>query len=332
MPGFICFFTSCGFESGRFCLLSFQVCISAQRCFFLLDPFSARRWRRRYDLFISIAVWIVVGLACSPFILMRTNNSNTITSTGVTSQTIFNESYILDAASTQRPSSDVTCSVPPLNTSTSSSKEAGSTNTGCFKDLPTRRLPLSLAVTMMVLAELFGFLIPLACISYSSIRISRSLSQKRTQDPQTSTTINSSARSRLQSVTSMDSHPEKQNNLEKRRGLQMVLGCFALFLLCFVPYHINFLLYLMVSQDIVSNCSARLAVRQFHPVSLCLASLSCCLNPLLYFFLTAEFRLHLTKRTSSFTSLPLSSPISSPTVHPDTRRLMSVESSYSDRE
>ncbi|KAM9357484.1 putative P2Y purinoceptor 10 [Symphorus nematophorus] len=301
----------------------FLVCISVQRCVFLLNPFSARRWRRRYDLLISVIVWVIVSLACSPFILMRSNSTNP----SIGSQTVYNMSHSLGATSTQHPI-DYT-RLPPLTTSPSPSSIKGS----CFKDLPTRRLPVSLAVTMMTLAELFGFVIPFACISYSSIRIARSLSQRHAK--QNSTTLNSSARNRLQSVTSncqTDKYHEKQTNGEKRRALRMVLSCSALFLFCFAPYHLNFLLYLMVSQGIVSHCATSLAVRQFHPVSLCLASLSCCLNPLLYYFLTAEFRLHLSRRTSSFTSSLLSSPISSPSQRLAPHRLMSMESSCSDRE
>lgn len=301
--------------------IMFLVCISVQRCVFLLKPFSARRWRRRYDLMISVVVWVVVSLACSPFIVMRSSSSSSVT---LSEQTITNMPYSLEATSTQQSPGVTTLFMQPSTASPSK---------GCFKDLPMRRLPLSLAVTMMALAELFGFLIPLACISYSSFRIARSLNQKPPQHQQNS--LSSSARSRLQSATSnaqTEKYHEKQTNGEKRRALRMVLSCSALFLFCFAPYHLNFLLYLMVSQDIVSHCATRLAVRQFHPVSLCLASLSCCLNPLLYYFLTAEFRMHLTRRTSSFSSV-LSSPISSPThllVQP--HRLMSMESSCSDRE
>lgn len=306
----------------------FLVCISVQRCVFLLDPFSARRWRRRYDLLISILVWVVVGLACSPFILMRSTTANPDIST----QTVYNMSYSVYATSTQKPLGYTSLYAPSTSTSPSISSSS-STKVSCFKDLPMRRLPVSLAITMMALAELFGFVIPLACISYSSIRIARSLNQRQTQDQQNSTALNSSVRNRLHSVTSnCQTDHEKQTNGDKRRALRMVLSCSALFLLCFAPYHLNFLLYLMVSQGIMSHCATRLAVRQFHPVSLCLASLSCCLNPLLYYFLTAEFRLHLTRRTSSFTSSLLSSPISSPRQRPAQHRLMSMESSCSDRE
>ncbi|KAF1384295.1 hypothetical protein PFLUV_G00116860 [Perca fluviatilis] len=307
----------------------FLVCISMQRCVFLLKPFSARRWRRRYDLLISVVVWVVVGLACSPFILMRSSSSSTsTTSPGVSTQTVYNMSYSLEATSTQHPLGYTTSlsSLSPSSSGPSSSKGT------CFKDLPMRRLSLSVAVTMMAFGELFGFLIPLACISCSSIRTARSLIQGQTRDQSNAADLNSSARSRLQSVTSnsqTDKYHENQTQAEKRRALRMVLSCFALFLICFAPYHLNFLLYLMVSQDIVSDCATRLAVRQFHPMSLCLASLSSCLNPLLYYFLTAEFRLHLTRRTSSFTASLLSSP---PSQRPAPGRLTSMESSCSGRD
>ncbi|KAM6999969.1 putative P2Y purinoceptor 10 [Tautogolabrus adspersus] len=308
----------------------FLVCISVQRCIFLLNPFAARRWRRRYDLLISIIVWLIVGLACSPFILMR---SSSTTSPGISTQTVYDKSSSL-GITTQHPVAYTKMYAQLLST-TPSTSSPGSTTEGCFKDLPMRRLSLSLSLTMMALAELFGFLIPLACISYSSLRIARSLNQRQSQDQLYSTTPSFSGRSRLNSVLSnnqADKCHEKLTRGEKRRALRMVLSCSALFLFCFAPYHINFLLYLMVSQGIVTHCATRLAVLQFHPLSLCLASLSCCLNPLLYYFLTAEFRLHLTRRTSSFTSSLLSSPVSSKPKRPAQHRMTSMESSCSDRE
>lgn len=270
-------------------------------------------------------------MACSPFILMRSSGGggDSAAMPTLSTQTVYNLSH----SSTQHLSV-YRLNAPTLSTSSSTSRPDSNHNSSCFKDLPTRRLPHTLAVTMMTSAELFGFLIPLVCIVYSSVRIARSLNTRQPLDRQTSATLNSSTRSRMQSLTSVscpaDKSHEKQTNREKKRALRMVLSCTVLFLFCFGPYHVNFLLYLMVSQDIISNCAARLAIRQFHPVSLCLASLSCCLNPLLYYFLTAEFRQHLTRRTSSFTSSLLSSPISSPIHRPAQHRLMSMESNCSD--
>uniref|UniRef100_A0A3B4ESJ3 Putative P2Y purinoceptor 10 n=1 Tax=Pundamilia nyererei TaxID=303518 RepID=A0A3B4ESJ3_9CICH len=213
--------------------IMFLVCISMQRCLFLQKPFTARRWRRRYDLLISFVVWVVVGLSCSPFILMRSSN----------------------------------------NSVTKQSLDSNATSAGCFKDLPMRHPPLSLTITMLVFLEACGFLIPLACMSY------------------------------ITSNCQAEKPNEKHTNGEKRRALRMVVGCFILFLFCFAPYHLNFALYLMVKQSIVSSCTVRRVVLQFHPVSLCMAGLSCCFNPILYYFLTAEFRMHLKRRTSSFSRL-----------------------------
>lgn len=306
----------------------FLVCISLQRCVFLLDPFAARRWRRRYDLLISIVVWVVVGLACSPFILMRSNSNSS------SSISASNMSDSMDP--TQAPVVFTKFFVQSLSTTPSkfqTSESLTSSKSTCFKDLPTRHVSLPKVIAMIAFAELFGFLIPLVCILYSSIRIAQSLNHKQTEDQQNS--LNASARSRLQSVNSTcqsNKYHEKQTNSEKRRALRMVLSCSCLFLLCFAPYHLNFLLYMMVEQDMMSHCATILAVRQFHPLSLCLASMSCCLNPLLYYFLTAEFRMHLSRRTSSFSSSLLSSPVHSPTQSSLPHRLMSMESSCSDRE
>lgn len=293
-----------------------------QRCAFLLHPFTARRWRRRYDLLISIMVWVVVSFGCSPFILMRSSD----TSPSSVMEAVYNVSSSLEETSTQR----LFGSVQPVSPNPSGSSP-GPAHFSCFKDLPMRRLPVSAAITMMVFAELLGFLIPLACISYSSILIARSLKQRQTCDRPSSLSATARPQPHSRSIQP-DSYQGNQTSMEKQRALKMVLSCSVLFLVCFAPYHINFLFYLMVSQGIVSHCTTELAVRKFHPLSLCLASLSCCLNPVLYYFLTTEFRHHLSRRSSSFSSSVFSSPLNSPTQRPMSCRLLSNESTCSDRQ
>uniref|UniRef100_A0A4W5KQR9 P2Y receptor family member 10 n=1 Tax=Hucho hucho TaxID=62062 RepID=A0A4W5KQR9_9TELE len=320
--------------------ITFLVCISVQRCVFLLQPFYARRWRRRYDLLISATVWLVVGIGCSPFIIMRISNS-TVPSQYTPSPSI---SLIPSSNPSHYTGSPIPYSIPSTLPYTSPSPRPID---GCFKDLPTRKLPLPLVAAMMVLAELFGFVLPLGAISYCSLRIAHSLRQRQDREhnhrcPSTSQAqpsaqtdrdhnhrCPSTSQAQPSAQTDRDhnhrcpstsqAQPSAQTDRDKRRALRMVMSCSALFLFCFAPYHVNFLLYVMVSQDIVSHCPTMLVVRHFHPVSLCVASLSCCLNPLLYYFLTAEFRQHLSQRTSS-----LSSSIRG--------RLMSLESTSSFRE
>ncbi|XP_076878822.1 putative P2Y purinoceptor 10 [Brachyhypopomus gauderio] len=220
----------------------FLVCISVQRCAFLMRPFCAKRWKRRYDVRISAALWLVVGLCCLPFILMRTSEEKT----------------------------HQNC-------------------TSCFKDLPMRKVNLPVAVTIMTFGELLGFVAPLTVIGFCSFFIVRSL------------------RRSLQAGHSAT---------DKKRALRMVLVCTGVFMVCFMPYHINFLLYLMVTQGIITQCPTQLVVKQFHPISLCMASLNCCLNPIIYYFLATEFQKQLSKQGSSVLR----------------GRLMSLESTSSYRE
>ncbi|XP_055783875.1 putative P2Y purinoceptor 10 [Salvelinus fontinalis] len=357
--------------------ISFLVCISVQRCVFLLRPFYARRWRRRYDLLISATVWLVVGIGSSPFIIMRiSNSSNPSQYTPSPSTSLIhssNPSQYTPSPSTSLIHSSNPSQYSPIPYSTPSTLPYTRPIDGCFKDLPTRKLPLPLVAAMMVLAELFGFVLPLSAISYCSLRIAHSLRQRQdsrcpsTSQAQPSALTDrehhhnhacpSTSQAQPSALTDREHHHNhacpstsqaqpsaqtdrehhhnhrcpstsqaqpsalmnRQIDKEKRRALRMVMSCSALFLFCFAPYHVNFLLYVMVSQDIVSHCPTMLVVRHFHPVSLCVASLSCCLNPLLYYFLTAEFRQHLSQRTSS-----LSSSIRG--------RLMSLESTSSFRE
>lgn len=207
--------------------IAFLVCISIQRCAFLMRPFCARRWLRRYDVRISLAVWLVVGLCCSPFILMRTTPTN----------------------------------------------KQNNTSHACFKDLPTRKLNMGVVVTIMSFGELLGFVIPLIITILCSYFIIRSLKQNL--------------------------RPGDSSVNEKRRALRMVLVCTGVFLFCFAPYHINFMLYMMVSQGIITQCSLQQVVNRFHPISLCMASINCCLNPIIYYFLTTEFRQQLSRQGSS---------------------------------
>ncbi|KAK7138510.1 hypothetical protein R3I94_013971 [Phoxinus phoxinus] len=217
----------------------FLVCISIQRCAFLMRPFRAKHWKSRYDVCISIAVWVVVGLCCSPFVLMR--------------------------------------------------KQSGNETNHCFKDLPMRKLDFRLAISMMAAAEVFGFIGPLIVIIFCTCLIVNSLRQRTHKEQSTGNT---------------------------RKALRMVRVCTGVFLFCFAPYHINFLFYLMVTQCIITNCEVSQAIRQFHPISLCMASLNCCLNPLIYYFLTTEFKQQLSNHGSSVLR----------------GRLMSMESTSSYRE
>ncbi|XP_006113726.1 putative P2Y purinoceptor 10 [Pelodiscus sinensis] len=194
--------------------ICFLTCISIQRYLFLLYPFKAKNWKSRYDIAISAAVWIFVGAACSPVLILRS-------------------------------------STPSNNTIT------------CFADLKIKQMTMATSITLVTVAELSGFVIPLVIIAYCTWKMRQSLQESEV--------------------------PLQQRN-EKEKALRMILMCAAVFFICFTPYHINFPLFMMVKQNVITNCSILRSTLHFHPVSLCLASLNCCLDPILYYFMTSEFQ------------------------------------------
>ncbi|XP_074864058.1 putative P2Y purinoceptor 10 [Carettochelys insculpta] len=202
--------------------ICFLTCISIQRYFFLFHPFKAKNWKRRYDVAISAAVWLFVGVACLPFPIMRslTNNSSS-----------------------------------------------------CFADLGVKKINSKTASVMMVTsAELFGFVGPLIIIVYCTWKTKVSLQKYRMPLANTS---------------------------EKQRALRMVAMCAAVFFLCFTPYHINFFFYMMVKENVITHCAIRWSTLYSQPFCLSLASLDCCLDPILYFFTTSEFQDQLSRHSSA---------------------------------
>ncbi|XP_053179298.1 probable G-protein coupled receptor 174 [Scomber japonicus] len=139
----------------------------------------------------------------------------------------------------------------------------------CFSELSMRTISVPAAWVLLILAELVGFIIPLvlvlacACLTAGSLRMSTA-----------------------------GAFPDRG---EKKRALRMVLSCAVVFLVCFAPYHITLPLDFMVKANTLSDCSLRKLILRFHPVTLCLASLNCSLDPLIYYFTTYEFWRRLSK-------------------------------------
>ncbi|KFQ52903.1 Putative P2Y purinoceptor 10, partial [Pelecanus crispus] len=143
-----------------------------------------------------------------------------------------------------------------------SADSSNSTNT-CFSDLGVKQLSPGASITLVTVAEVFGFVIPFCIIACCTWKMWQSLRECTTQ---------------------------LQNTSEKQKALRMVLMCAAVFFICFTPYHINFLFFMLVREHIIQNCAIHSSALFFHPISLCLASLNSCLDPVLYYFMTSEFQ------------------------------------------
>lgn len=138
----------------------------------------------------------------------------------------------------------------------------------CFSELPMMQLTKGQGVTLLTAAEITGFLLPLAVVVTCTWLTAASLREK-TAVP--------------------------QDTGEKHKALKMVLSCAGVFLVCFVPYHITFPLDFLVKSGGNDHSALKMAVLHVHPITLCLASLNCCLDPIMYYFTTDEFKRRLSR-------------------------------------
>lgn len=161
------------------------------------------------------------------------------------------------------------CLAFPLLRTTGQSSNSTQGAAVCFAELPMRDIDAPAAGLLLIAAELLGFIIPLSLVLACTCLTAGSL-RKRT----------------VGAVLDQG---------EKRRALRMVLSCTVVFLLCFAPYHITMPLDFLVKAHILSDCTTRGLVLRSHTVTLCLASLNCSLDPLMYYFTTQEFWRRLSK-------------------------------------
>ncbi|KAM3612798.1 uncharacterized protein V6R79_014712 [Siganus canaliculatus] len=174
------------------------------------------------------------------------------------------------------------CCLPfPLLRSPNTGLDSGSSNTSspdgarsspnpvCFSELPMRPIGAPAAGVLLILAELLGFFIPLILVLACTFLTAGSLRDK-----------------------TIGAIPDRG---ERRRALRMVLSCAVVFLVCFAPYHVTMPLDFMVKANILRSCTVRDLILRAHPVTLCLASLNCGLDPLIYYFTTDEFWRRLSK-------------------------------------
>ncbi|XP_073417277.1 probable G-protein coupled receptor 174 [Dendrobates tinctorius] len=139
----------------------------------------------------------------------------------------------------------------------------------CFVDLPLLDIGLASSIITVTAAELFGFVTPLLIIVFCTWR----------------------------TVTSLrEPHAASHDLGEKRKALKMILTCAGVFLVCFAPYHFSFPLHFLAKAKKMASCSQRRVILTLHPVALCLASMNCCLDPIIYYFTTDEFRRRLSRQ------------------------------------
>lgn len=102
----------------------------------------------------------------------------------------------------------------------------------------------------------------------------------------------------------------------KRRVLRMIVVHLGIFIICFVPYNSILFLYALVRTQALASCGIERFARTLYPITLCLASLNCCLDPVVYYFTSESFQKSLTSGRKCSWTRPESVPRSD--THPST--------------
>ncbi|XP_067852751.1 probable G-protein coupled receptor 34 [Heptranchias perlo] len=64
----------------------------------------------------------------------------------------------------------------------------------------------------------------------------------------------------------------------------------AIYIVCFMPYHIVRVPYVLSQMEVISSCQSKQFLHTTNELVLCLSTLNSCLDPVIYFFLSNSFR------------------------------------------
>ncbi|XP_038670946.1 G-protein coupled receptor 35-like [Scyliorhinus canicula] len=120
---------------------------------------------------------------------------------------------------------------------------------------------------IIIIIELFGFIIPFIILSFCSLQIIMTLCKKST---------------------------ESQGNFIFSRSITIIATNLIIFILCFFPFHAALLMQFLMDTFQV-NCAMLMNSRMFVTVSTCLANVNCCLDGIIYYFASKEVRASLTQ-------------------------------------
>uniref|UniRef100_A0A3B5MA31 G-protein coupled receptors family 1 profile domain-containing protein n=1 Tax=Xiphophorus couchianus TaxID=32473 RepID=A0A3B5MA31_9TELE len=90
--------------------------------------------------------------------------------------------------------------------------------------------------------------------------------------------------SRVLSVLRKSRHRCRSQRRNCRQTLKIIYWVLGVYLLCFLPYHVNLLGYTFTHMKLLPHCGLAKLTKTVHPIVLSLASFNCCLNPLIYYF------------------------------------------------
>ncbi|XP_051877901.1 probable G-protein coupled receptor 34 [Pristis pectinata] len=76
----------------------------------------------------------------------------------------------------------------------------------------------------------------------------------------------------------------------RTRAILKTFIVLAIYIVCFMPYHIVRIPYVLSQMNIISSCQSKNFLHIANELVLCLSALNSCLDPIIYFFLSNSFR------------------------------------------
>ncbi|XP_072469564.1 uracil nucleotide/cysteinyl leukotriene receptor [Notamacropus eugenii] len=76
----------------------------------------------------------------------------------------------------------------------------------------------------------------------------------------------------------------------KDKAIKMIIMVLMIFLVCFVPYHVNRYIYVLRYDGMRASCEAQRVLALSNRLTSCLTSLNGALDPVMYFFVAEKFR------------------------------------------
>ncbi|XP_005894406.1 PREDICTED: uracil nucleotide/cysteinyl leukotriene receptor [Bison bison bison] len=90
-------------------------------------------------------------------------------------------------------------------------------------------------------------------------------------------------------IRSLRQGPRVERRL-KNKAVRMIAAVLAIFLICFVPYHVHRSIYVLRYRGHRTSCAAQRALALGNRITSCLTSLNGALDPVMYFFVAEKFR------------------------------------------
>ncbi|XP_078470404.1 lysophosphatidic acid receptor 6-like [Lampetra planeri] len=265
----LCKLTSALFYANLYASVLFLTCICADRYLAIAHPLRFPGVRTPcVARLVALGVWVIVALGTIPIYLLDTTNAKLgfvkVTAAG-----------------------------------------AGAAET-CFQGFSESDWETLSAVVLAV--ELVGFIVPLSIMALCSCGIVRALRRVRRDRRQflhvhlgnakaprggTAATATDRPTGHRDGDGDDDGGGEGDDDLSKVGRL--VVSTLAIFVICFAPYHVEMVFYMLLRRQVLRGW-ARLeqVVRFVQPITLCLASSNCVLDPLIYYYRARAFRRALT--------------------------------------